>query len=82
MICHQCKGKGQIEVKTIYPIFFMPHFAKVEVRLISCPNCEEKADGEEGIPRNYFMPTQFEERKNEVGCDSSISLDSESSDEE
>jgi len=45
MICHKCKGKGQIEVKTIYPIFFMPHFAKIEVRLISCPNCEEKADG-------------------------------------
>ena len=44
MICHQCKGKGQIEVKTIYPIFFMPHFAKVEVKLISCPQCEGKAD--------------------------------------
>jgi len=45
MICKRCNGTGKIEVKTIYPIFFMPHFAKVEVRLISCPNCEEKADG-------------------------------------
>ena len=36
------QGKGQIEVKTIYPIFFMPHFAKLEVKLISCPQCGEK----------------------------------------
>tara|TARA_Y100001951_G_C11239483_1_gene239609 strand:+ start:177 stop:362 length:186 start_codon:yes stop_codon:yes gene_type:complete len=45
MICKRCNGSGKIEVKTIYPIFFMPAFAKVEVKLISCPNCEDKADG-------------------------------------
>jgi hypothetical protein len=45
MNCKKCNGSGKIEVKKIYPIFFMPHFAKVEVELISCPNCEDKADG-------------------------------------